>query len=113
MATEDRPTHQTVTEPQPGDGVEISAARASQSYPRSGGSKRTFLVLIASLALVIIVLGIYWAGVAPGLHRVDQPGGHGKLVTDPGVIATYHAPEPAPKEPPVDQIARSSGGGGG
>ncbi len=112
----DRPTHQTVTERQPGDGVEVSAGAASQSSRRSPSSRRSLWVLIVSFVLAIGALGVYWAGIAPGLQRADksgQPEAHGQLVTNTATAGQFHAPEPAPKQPPTDQIARSSGRGGG
>jgi hypothetical protein len=107
-------THQTVPEPQPGDGVEVSAARARQGY-NGPVSRRILWVLIVSFVLSLAAMGGYWASISDDLDRGDkhgQPIASGRKVTDPKLVALFHAPEPAPKQPPVDQIARSSAGGG-
>lgn len=112
MPAQDRPTHDTVLEPQPGDGVEIGVDHATQARSSGPSSRRTFGILILSLLLAIVVLGVFWMFSAPSLNRAD-PNGHGQLATNPATTSQFQAPEPQPKQPPVDQIARSSGSGGG
>jgi hypothetical protein len=106
-------THQTVPEPQPGDGVEISAARARQGYNR-GSSHRIFWVLAVSLVVAVVALFAYWASVSRDLQTADRSGGQiaaeGQRVTDPATVAQFNAPEPAPKQPSTDAIERSQTG---
>jgi len=106
-------THQTVSERQPGDGVEISAARARQGY--SGPiSRRLFWILVVSSVAAVALLFGYWASISGGLHRVDTAGGqpaYGQRVGDPEVASQFQAPEPAPKVPSSEAVRESQGGG--
>lgn len=107
-------THQTVSERQPGDGVEISAARARQGY--SGPiSRRLFWILVISCVAAVALLFGYWASISGGLHRIDTAGAdggqaaYGQRVGDPEVASQFQAPAPAPKAPSSDAIRQSQG----
>ena len=89
--------------------LEVPASVARQG---ARGSRRTVLVLGVSLFGAILAVGLYWLSQASSLDKADkQPGevvASGQKVTDPAVTGTFHEPEPQPKQPSADQVARSS-----
>jgi hypothetical protein len=110
MKTE-HPTHQVVHEAQPGDGVDIDVRSASQAGG-GRGSRHVVWILLVSFVLALAAMGGYWASIAKGLDRADkhgQPYASGQQVTDRNLAGLFRAPEPAPKQPPTDDIAASSG----
>lgn len=77
---------------QPGDGVDISAARARGAYK----GRRVLWMLLVSLALVVAAFVIAFA-TNPTAPAADRRGG--AQVKEPAVVQSFQAPEPAPKVP--------------
>ena len=107
-------THQSVSKPQPGDGIEVTAPQARQGYNGPISRRMFWILVISSVAAVVLMFG-YWATVSGDLRRADASGGggggqHGQLVTDPKVASQFDAPAPAPKEPSPEAVAGSRTG---
>ena len=76
-----------------GDGVQISGRRAAQG--RTGG--RAFIILIASVVLVVAALFGAFAFHAPGLAKGGASGGQ----SGAGAAGrAFNTPEPSPKQSP-------------
>ncbi len=86
-----------------GDGVQISGARAAQG--RTGS--RAFVILIASLVLVVLALFGMFALHAPGLAKGGTSGGQSGASAPAATV--FNTPQVGPKQSPPNTPSTEPG----